>query len=270
MKVSLIISTYNWPEALEMSLYSLTQQLVLPYEAIIADDGSSIATTNVINRMAELLPIPIKHVWQEDKGFRKSLILNKAVKAAEGDYIIQIDGDIYMERHFIKDHISVMRKNRFVCGRRALLLQEGTKICLQKFKDGIFNYADILENVYKKSRCFRNFMYYLLFSGKKDVLKILGCNMAYWKSDFIKINGYNNEMEGWGYEDTDLAARLVNAGVKLQRMKFYGIAIHLWHQESSRHNEKINHDLTFDMINKEWSVVKNGYNQSLFENISVR
>ena len=94
MKVSLIISTYNWPEALRLSLMTVLHQTQYPHEIVIADDGSTIETQNMIKELQTEYPIPIQHIWHEDKGFRKTMIMNKAVKAATGDYIIQIDGDI--------------------------------------------------------------------------------------------------------------------------------------------------------------------------------
>ena len=142
-RVSLLISTYNWPEALELSLYSLSKQSVLPDEVIIADDGSTSDTAEAIKRAAKYLPVPVKHIWQEDKGFRKSLILNKGVKAATGDYIIQIDGDIVMDRHFIEDHVSVMKRGYFIRGSRSMLNENTTRKLIYKFKSGQFENARI-------------------------------------------------------------------------------------------------------------------------------
>ena len=107
MTVSLIISTYNRPDALDVVLLSVSKQTVLPDEIIIADDGSTEATANVISKWndSSLLPLKIKHIWQDDDGFRLAMIRNKAIAASESDYIIQIDGDAFIHPRFIQDHL---------------------------------------------------------------------------------------------------------------------------------------------------------------------
>ncbi|MDE6305135.1 MAG: glycosyltransferase, partial [Muribaculaceae bacterium] len=102
MKVSLIISTYNRPDALSVTLESVRNQSRLPDEVIIGDDGSGADTARVINRFKDGFPVPIIHVWQEDKGFRLAMIRNRSVAAASGDYIIQTDGDVLLHPHFIR------------------------------------------------------------------------------------------------------------------------------------------------------------------------
>ena len=99
MTISLIISTYNWPEALSRCLDSVMSQTVQPTEIIIADDGSTIETKHVIDDYSRRSVVPIVHVWHEDDGFRLSMIRNKAIVRAKGEYIIQIDGDVVLEKH---------------------------------------------------------------------------------------------------------------------------------------------------------------------------
>src|SRR5690606_26502649 len=99
--VSLIISTYNWPEALNLCLKSVSNQVRLPDEIIIADDGSKTATRVIIDAFRDQLSIPVHHVWQEDMGFRKCMILNKAVQKASFPYIVQIDGDVILDPNFM-------------------------------------------------------------------------------------------------------------------------------------------------------------------------
>ena len=121
MKVSLIISTYNWPEALRLSLMTVLHQTQYPHEIVIADEGSTIETQNMIKELQTEYPIPIQHIWHEDKGFRKTMIMNKAVKAATGDYIIQIDGDILLHPYFIADHLEIAEPGYFIRGGRTLI-----------------------------------------------------------------------------------------------------------------------------------------------------
>jgi glycosyltransferase involved in cell wall biosynthesis len=116
--VSILISTYNWPEALELIFKSLINQTLQPHEVLIADDGSNTQTTELIEKYRDIMNLPIRHAWQEDLGFRKSLILNKAVKLSTSDYIIEIDGDILLHPNFIRDHVKNAAPSKFVQGSR--------------------------------------------------------------------------------------------------------------------------------------------------------
>ena len=116
---SLVICTYNWPQALELVLMSVKRQTHLPEEVIIADDGSREETSQLIKRFQKDFPTKLLHVWHEDIGFRRTVILNKAIAKATGDYIISIDGDIITEKHFIEDHLYLSEPGVFVYGKRA-------------------------------------------------------------------------------------------------------------------------------------------------------
>ena len=122
MKTALLVSTYNWPDALHVVLKSLKNQTVSPQEVLIADDGSREETKNLIHRYQIELTFELKHIWQEDKGFRKSAILNKAVAATDADYIIQIDGDCIMHPHFIEDHLAAAKREVYLFGSRVNIL----------------------------------------------------------------------------------------------------------------------------------------------------
>src|ERR1700712_962551 len=106
IKCSLVISTYNWPQALELCLKSVATQKHLPDEVIIADDGSGEETRLLIDKYKKDFPVPLLHLWHEDKGFRKTIILNKAINQSSFEYIIQVDGDVILEKHFISDHLN--------------------------------------------------------------------------------------------------------------------------------------------------------------------
>ncbi len=124
---SLVISTYNWPQALNMCLKSVALQSILPSEVIIADDGSTEATRKLIEQFQQNFPVPIVHIWQPDKGFQLAKIRNKAIAAAQFDYIIQIDGDLILHKDFIKDHVKCTKNGYFMSGGRVLLSAEKTK-----------------------------------------------------------------------------------------------------------------------------------------------
>lgn len=262
MKVSLIISTYNWPEALKLCLKTVLHQTQYPYEVIIADDGSTEETSDMIKELQPSFQIPLIHVWHEDKGFRKTIIMNKAIKAATGDYIIQIDGDILIHPYFIEDHLSVAEPGYFVRGGRSLINALKTKFFLRRIKFQPQKYNLIKSN--NKFNSFRIPFLSKLFSGTSDdVTHVKGCNMAYWKQDFIAVNGYNNDINGWGHEDIELAIRLHNSGVKMKKIKLKAIAYHLHHSLNSRKNVERNLEISRLATNKRLIRVDNGYDNTI-------
>ena len=237
IKVSILVSTYNWPEALELSLRSMFKQTVLPDEIVIADDGSTQATKELIDKLRNETSIKIKHVWQEDKGFRKTIILNKAIAQITNDYILQVDGDVILSPYFVSDHIELAEKNYFVCGSRVKLSPQVTKEIMtsKDFKLNIWNMPiSFMFNSFR-SKLLRHFLA-LRYAKKIDHLR--GCNMAFWKEDLIKVNGFNEDLKQWGHEDGEIAFRLHFAGVKKKSLKMGGVVFHLYHKESSKDNEQ--------------------------------
>src|SRR5690606_6115352 len=122
-RCSLVISTYNWPEALSLCLKSILKQTVMPVEIIIADDGSDNRTKSVIEEFQHKSALIVKHIWHEDAGFRLAQIRNKAIHHAQTDYIIQIDGDIILNKSFIEDHLYVREHGCFLRGTRAHIVE---------------------------------------------------------------------------------------------------------------------------------------------------
>lgn len=234
MRVSLIITTYNWPEALACVWEGIKQQTVMPDEIIIADDGSGQATKAQIDIIKNNSTVPVIHVWQEDKGFRRTFILNKAIAAASGDYIIQIDGDVFPECHFIEDHIYMAQEGCFVCGSRVKLdAKESEKIFSNK--ENVLKINNLSIAYFLNSFRNRTISRFLAFRyAQKNIGKLRGCNIAYWKKDVIKVNGYNENIIGWGQEDSEFAYRLHFAGVRKKFLKMGGVVYHLWHKECSK------------------------------------
>ena len=138
MKTSLLISTYNWPEALNLVLKSTELQTILPNEVLIADDGSSEETLQVINKYKEKGILNINHIWHKDDGFRKTFILNKAIAKSTGEYIIQTDGDCILHPDFVKDHIRFSKANTYLYGSRVSISEKYSKQ-LPKIKKTNFN-----------------------------------------------------------------------------------------------------------------------------------
>ncbi len=250
MTVSLLISTYNWKEALSLCLYSAFAQTVKPDEILIADDGSREDTRELIEEMRKKTDIPIVHVWHEDKGFRLSAIRNLAIRQAKSEYIIQIDGDIILERHFIADHLELAEPDCFVCGSRVLL--------------GYFYTEHLLKAKDMQPSLLRQDFGYILNAFRSKILRqylakryakhrmnsVRGCNMAFWKKDLLRVNGYNEELEMWGQEDVEISYRLLYAGLSKKQLKMGGVQFHLFHKQASRENLAF-HEKILKQVKKE-------------------
>lgn len=243
--IAIIVSTYNRPDALRLVLESLINQTLQPNEIIIADDGSTHDTKALIDKYIEYNPLLIKHVWHEDKGFQLAAIRNLAMAQAQSEYIIQIDGDILLHPYFVHDHSKVMRRGFYVAGSRCMLNQELTSELISKkeysiptFKTkGVGNRLNALRIPWLMR------LLSLPWASRRSTKTIKGCNMAFWKEDILKVNGYNEEFEGWGSEDVELEVRFQNSGLKRLNLKFGAIQFHLWHRENNKErvvqNEKL-------------------------------
>lgn len=240
-------------------LKSVFKQSKLPDEILIADDGSGEETRELIEKYQTEKSIPIHHVWHEDEGFRVSKIRNKAIKQSSGDYIIQIDGDCFLDKNFVKDHLSLKEKRCFISGSRVLLSKETTKKAIenQNIKFGFLS-RGITNRFNTLSFPFANF---LLKKKNEPIEKLIyqirGCNMSFWREDLIEINGYEEKMEGWGREDSELVLRLLKKGLYLKRIKLAAVQYHLWHQENDRSNFEKNHEMMMESLNrKDFKAIK--------------
>jgi len=258
---SLLISTYNWPEALNLCLKSVMRQSVLPAEVLIADDGSTEETREVIGRYMELYRLPIKHIWHEDTGFRLAEIRNKAIAQAETDYIVQIDGDVILDRYFIQDHLRVAEKGCFVRGTRGHVgesyikeLFESGNIALHAFSKGVQHRFNTLR---------WPFLSWVMTKREAKGGDVKGCNLAYWKSDFIAVNGYNNALQGWGHEDEEFTIRLVNTGVRRKKIKLCCVQFHIFHPLASRAHEEEHQQVIDALYRSGQSTCIDGYAQVL-------
>lgn len=250
IKTSIFVTTYNWPEALEVCLQSILNQTILPDEILIADDGSENETKDLVGKYKLITKIPIHHIWIEDKGYRINLIRNLAIKAANNPFIIQIDGDVILEKNFIKDHLKFAKPNRLNMGRRARIYEEKAKeICQSK------NINDLYY--------FRNYviclLHHYLFYSNKTVRGLRGCNVAYWKSDAMKVNGYDETVKGKGKNDKEFGARLINTGVKGFNLRNYAICFHLDHSDKYNvSNQHENNAIYQQSIKTKKTITENG------------
>jgi len=269
MNCTLIITTYDWENALELVVLSALKQTILPNEIIIADDGSKKETRNLIKNINKKSSIPIEHLWQEDKGFRAAKIRNKAIAIAQYKYIILIDGDMILHKDFILNHIMNARQNYFLQGSRALFTQKKTEQLLHNNKKNN-NFTFLGKGIKNKKNIINCILLAKLFSSSSKNLKgIKTCNMSFFREDCIKINGFNEDFVGWGREDSEFAARLLNNNIKRKNIRFNCIAYHLWHHESPRANLTKNDILLAKTINENLKYCKNGINKYLGNNFDV-
>lgn len=242
-KISIIVATYNRPDALKVCVRSIFNQTLLPMEIIVGDDGSRPETAEAIKELIAESPVPIKHVWHEDNGFRLAMMRNKSVAAAKGDYIIEIDGDIFLHPEFIRDHLHLAAPGHYVKGGRTNLGPALTdEICNSEHPRHIGFFTRGIESKALNSVHMRTLADYLAPRYRKNKSSALGCNMSFFKSDFLSINGYDEFFEGWGGEDWDLGNRFQRAGLKKLYLKFAGIVYHLWHEDKYMYNKAKNFD----------------------------
>ena len=259
--VSLVITTYNRKDALELVLLSAFRQSILPNEIIVADDGSREDTAAMVKELQKISPVPLLHCWHEDTGFRLSAIRNRALALTRYEYIVLIDGDIIIPPDFIKAHLRQARPCRFIQGSRVFLKPRATEAALAKkqidfnfFSASIKNRFNTLNMPFLVSRI----SYYTA-----DLTKVRGCNQSFWRSDLMKINGFNEDFEGWGREDTEFTVRMLNNNVQFYKMKMGGAGFHLYHPESSRKMEAKNIGILNEAIRIGSKRCKNGIDKYL-------
>ena len=261
MKTALLISTYNWTNALDLVFRSILAQTQFPDEILIADDGSTSETKELIEAFSKKTTIPVKHFWQKDEGFRKSKILNKAIAGTQADYIIQIDGDCIMHKDFIKDHIQNAQTNTYLYGSRVNILPDAVE---RVFENKTISFNVFSKEIKNKTRTLHIPFLSKLYKPHQGISKkFRGCNVSYWKKDFIEINGYNEDFEGWGREDSDLVIRMGNNGVLAKRLRYAGIVFHIHHKVNSKHNLELNDAIEQKTIREKIIRIPKGVDQYL-------
>ena len=258
---SLITPTYNWPEALELLLLSILNQTVLPNEVIIADDGSREETRLLIEDFQKNFPVPLIHVWHEDIKNRKPRIMNQAIAKAKYDYIIEIDGDIIMHKNFVEDHLAFAENGHYLFGSRVNIQKEILPII---FKEKTTHFHFLSKGIKKRGRTlYLPWMMLFVKSEDKRSKKLRGCNMSFWREDFIKVNGFNEGLVGWGIDDSEMIQRLHNIDIKGKRLKHAGIAYHIYHPEQSKSHIEINLEIERQTTEQKITFIEKGINQFL-------
>ncbi|HEV7814349.1 MAG TPA: glycosyltransferase family 2 protein [Janthinobacterium sp.] len=244
--ISVIVTTYNRPDALSAVIEACFAQDDKNFEIIIADDGSTHNTQECVARLTQRSPVPLRHVWQADQGFRAAMARNKGTLAASGDYIVFLDGDCIPQRDFIGRHRALAARGYLVSGSRILLSPALTGRVLADHLD--LHRLSLADKLRFRFQGHINKVLQLLLrwpdlgrtSKRFSWRRIKSCNLGVWRSDLALVNGFDESFTGWGHEDSDLVVRLFNAGVMRKDGAFATEVFHLWHKESVRDQESSN------------------------------
>jgi GT2 family glycosyltransferase len=232
VRISLVINTFEQPDYLARVLTAVAGQTVPPQEVLLADDGSGPATRELFAAWSAGRQFRTAHVWQPHAEFRRAQILNQAVAGAQGEYLVFLDGDTVPHPRFIGDHLAAGRRGFFVQGHRALIEQEAAAwfgrhdFAADRRRALLQNQISGLKNSFRWP--------WAAGRVKKHLRGIRGCNLAIWREDLVRVNGYNEDFSGWGREDSELAARLLNAGCQRLDLRGRALCFHLWHPPASR------------------------------------
>ena len=244
--ISVILTTYNREDALDAALRALANQSDRCFEIVVADDGSGIDTTRVIEAWASRLAVTVKHVRHEHDGFRASEVRNRGIRASAGKYCIFLDGDCLARCDFVTKHRALAEKGSFVTGNRILLSRHFTRTVLaeriaveawgftallrERLRGGINRLQPALRLPLGPSRKLHS----RSWRGAQT------CNLGVARADLERIDGFDVSYQGWGLEDTDLIVRLFHAGVRRKDGRFATGVLHLWHAPLDRSRLEIN------------------------------
>ena len=244
--ISVIVTTYNREDALGAVLRSLSRQDEQGFEIIVADDGSGPATAGVVETWMSSMRVPLRHVWQEDRGFRAAEARNRAIRASTGSYCIFLDGDCIARPDFVAAHRRLAEPGHFVTGNRVLLSSAlSERILAGGIEPERWGLADFLEQRWRGDV---NRIAPLLGLPLGRLRKLGGrrwqgarsCNVACFRDDLERVDGFDAMFAGWGREDSDLFVRLIRSGVRRKDGRFATGVLHLWHLESERSRLSVN------------------------------
>lgn len=255
--ISVIVTTYNREDALEAVLRSLAGQTDPDFEVLVADDGSGPATAALVAAWKAKAGHRVEHVWHPDDGFRAAEIRNRAVLASRGSYIIFLDGDCIVRPDFVATHRRLAERGWFVTGNRVLLSPARTASVLkdnetperwpagrwlaERWRGGVNRLSALLHLPLGPLRRLRR----NAWQGARS------CNLAIWRADLDKVDGFDADYSGWGKEDSDLIVRLLHAGVHRKDGTFATGVIHLWHKEADRAQLSANEEKLSDVISSD-------------------
>jgi glycosyltransferase involved in cell wall biosynthesis len=250
--ISVVITTYNRPDALEAVVQACFMQNDKNFEIIIADDGSTANTRTCVERLAQASPVPLSHVWQPDQGFRAAMARNRGTLAATGEYIVFLDGDCIPQRDFIARHRALSQPGYLVSGSRILFSEGLTRRVLEEGID--ITGTSLATRLRWRLRGDMNKVLQLAVrwpdlgrtSRRFSWRRIKSCNLGVWRSDLERVNGFDESFTGWGHEDSDLVVRLFHAGVLRKDGAFATEVFHLWHRDAQRDQETSNRQVVLE------------------------
>ena len=260
--ISIIISTYNSEDWLQLVLYGYNYQTINNFEIVIADDGSKEPTKILIDKFKEIAKYPIKHVWHKDNGFQKSQILNKAIIACDGAYIIMSDGDCIPRKDFVEIHDKNKEEGSFLSGGYFMLPMSISKIIT---KNNVEN-GNCFNLKWLKTQGLPSSFKNNKLNSKGLKTKVLnattptkatwnGHNASGWKKDILAVNGFDERMQ-YGGQDRELGERLINLGIKSKQIRYSAIVVHLDHPRGYKTKESIDKNLKIREITRNDNVVK--------------
>lgn len=268
--ISVIVTTYNWPTALKLCLDSLYAQTDRHFEIIVADDGSSPDNLDLAQGYCAASPVTVTYVHHDDRGFRAGTIRNKAVAKSVGEYLLFIDGDCVLLPGFIARHRQLAETGCFVPGNRVLLNQPFTQRVIAE-QQPLFKCSwPAFIGLYLKKEINRVSGLIALPLGRlrklqpKKWQKAMTCNLGIWKTDFLRVNGFDECFEGWGFEDSDLVIRMIHAGVRRKEGRFAVPVLHLWHPHNDKSQQAANYQRLMERVQQaDFMLAKQGVSQYL-------
>lgn len=251
--IAVIISTYNRPRALDLVLQGYAHQTVSPSQIIIGDDGSGQDTLAIIEKW-RALGLPILHCWHEDNGFRKTIVMNKAIREIVACSVIFTDGDCIPFPTFVHDHVAYAEPGFMLAGPRILgsqsytnRLEMGTDSC-ERRSAWYWFLRRLTGDINRLGPIFRlpDGAWRKVSPTKWQTVR--GCNFSVETRHLWAVGGFDESLQGWGYEDSDLAVRLINAGIQIKSLRYAAPLLHLWHKEESRSQESQNYHHLMETI----------------------
>jgi glycosyltransferase involved in cell wall biosynthesis len=230
----LVVTTHERPEALARVLASVAAQQRPPDELIVADDGSDAATAAVVDRHAAGAAYPVRHAWQPHESFRAGRIRNVAIALTRCEYVVLLDGDMVVHPQFLADHIGLARRGYYSQGVRIRLDAGATRRLLDPAAPLPGPLAPGLGAMRRIYAVRAPAVARSLRRSANRVIALKSCNQGFWRDDLVTVNGFDEAMTGWGFEDKELCARLENAGVRRQTLLFAALAWHLSHPPAPR------------------------------------
>ena len=273
MKLSVIITTYNSEEWLQKVLVGYSVQTEPNFEVVIADDGSTEKTNAIIESFQSQFKFPIVHVWQEDNGFQKCKILNKAILKTNSDYLLFTDGDCIPRKDFVAQHLKHQEEGYFLSGGYFKLpMETSQKISLENIqKQDCFSISWLIKNGVSKTFKLSKLTKISLFAAFMNWLTptkrtFNGHNTSCFKKDLIAVNGFNEEMQ-YGGLDREVGERLFNFGILSKQIRYSAVCLHLDHKRGYATPETWEKNNTIRNFNKKHNVtfIENGLSKYLNE-----